>query len=505
MRLIRGRPNPAGAFDALYLLAGDAVAAPVAGIDGAEALPRLAPGESRRLRIVHFNDLHNYLTLPNAARGDSHVFAQIVRRHRTARAAAAADEIVLLLSGGDDHTGSVLDELVGWKPEELIVDPAYAAYSAAGVELATLGNHELDRGAAVLQAGIRASAAFPILSANIHGSPALVASRDYFPGAIALAKGLRIGFIGLTTPVDTRTHTSLDLDLAVASPLQVLRNMLPAVAALSDIVVVMSHCGYGTDSNLDGKAGAHRHLAEGDIAVARSAAALTDKPLLVLGGHTHTVLNEAGLGPDTLIDDVPIIQAGGLGSHVGEFRAVVTVGAPRAAMAPQATLHPLKRRDVRAPSADSERDADFDAEFEARVIAPLLRQVDGRLKEVVATVAAGEEVSPATTLRQRYLGESALVNFVADGLVARSAEFPQGAVDLAIVNSTAVGDGISPQGPLTFQHWYGVMTFADCLQVGRLSGRQLREILDNNAKRIVRPEELAGAAPPNLKAYVSRG
>ncbi|MBI3706576.1 MAG: 5'-nucleotidase C-terminal domain-containing protein, partial [Proteobacteria bacterium] len=126
-------------------------------------------------------------------------------------------------------------------------------------------------------------------------------------------------------------------------------------------------------------------------------------------------------------------------------------------------------------------------------------------KEVVATVAAGEEVSPATTLRQRYVGESALVNFIADGLVARSAEFPQGAVDLAIVNSTAVADGIPPRGPLTFQHWYGVMPFADCLQVGRLSGRQLREILDNNAKRIVRPEELAGAAPPNLKAYVSRG
>ena len=41
----------------------------------------------------------------------------------------------------------------------------------------------------------------------------------YFPAAIALAKGVRFGFVGLTTTVDTRTHTSLDPGLAVASPL----------------------------------------------------------------------------------------------------------------------------------------------------------------------------------------------------------------------------------------------------------------------------------------------
>ncbi len=495
MRIQRAKQNPAGALDELYVLTGAPWAAPIGRVAGDGPTIRLAEGERRRLRLFHFNDLHNYLTLPDEKKGDARLFAQIVRRHRAARTAAAQDEIVLLVSGGDDHTGTVLDELLGWQADELAIDPAYAAYSAAGVDIAALGNHELDRGADVLRAGIRANAAFPILSANLHGSRNLDPAVDYVPAAIAVAKGLRIGFLGLITPVDTRTHSHADPDLAVTSPLLVLANLLPALAGLVDMVVVMSHCGYGTDSNRDGKAGAARHLAEGDIALARSAARLTAAPIVIVGAHTHTVLNENGLGPETLVDGVPILQAGGQGSHVGEFELAITIGAPRAQTTMRARVHKL----ARPPGV-----ADHDQAFEADVIQPLIARVRHRLDEVLAT-AEGDDIAPAITLRQRYMGECALANFIADALVARSAEFAQGGVELAIVNSTAIGAGLAPGAKVTFRDWYAVMPFADCLQVAELSGGELLDILDNNAKRVVRPDELENDPRLDLSGYVSRG
>src|SRR5258706_15828402 len=113
-------------------------------------------------------------------------------------------------------------------------------------------------------------------------------------------------------------------------------------------------------------------------------------------------------------------------------------------------------------------------------------------------------MSRERTLRDRYCGECALANFICDALVARSAEFPQGPVDLAIVNATAIADGLPHAGPITFKDWYRVQPFADCLQVARLSGAQLDAILQSNAHRIVRPNELSAPAI-DLGGYVSRG
>jgi 2',3'-cyclic-nucleotide 2'-phosphodiesterase (5'-nucleotidase family) len=83
------------------------------------------------------------------------------------------------------------------------------------------------------------------------------------------------------------------------------------------------------------------YLAEGDVAIARLAAKLTDRPVLVLGAHSHTVLNAAGLGPESLIDGVPIVQAGGHGSHLGEFEAALAVDSTREHWSFAARLHPL--------------------------------------------------------------------------------------------------------------------------------------------------------------------
>lgn len=504
LRLLRAVQNPNGGLHALYLATGDAHTSIITSIDPDPEVDLVAAAGTRQLRLFHFNDLHNCLQVPDA--GSTELFSRIVHRYRAARAAAAPDEIVLLLSGGDDHTGTPLDELLGWAPEELVIDPAYAAYSAAGVDAATLGNHDLDRGGAVLAAGIRCSAAFPILSANIDGSTSLVAGRDYFPAAIAVAQGLRIGLVGLTTAIDTRTATPSDPGLVVTSPLATLRNLLPALAALTDVVIVMSHCGYGSDEPAAAKASGTDYLAEGDVALARLAASLTDRPVLVLGAHSHTVLNANGLGPDTLIDGVPIIQAGGHGSHAGEFVATLQLASSRRHWTASATLHPL-RGSPRGPATGITHagDAAFDTLFETEVIAPLVARVQRRMDETLVINDGGADLAQEVTLRQRYSGECALANFISDALVTRSQNFPQGTADLAIVNATAIADGLPQVRDVTFKDLYRMLPFADCLQVCRMRGRDLLAVLQSNAARALRPEEVAQVASINAGGYVSRG
>jgi 5'-nucleotidase / UDP-sugar diphosphatase len=493
MFLVERAPNPVGCFDRLFVLTGAAHQAPVQRIvPVAGADPGPGPGGARRLRLLHFNDFHNYFTVRNRAGADRHLFAEIVARHKRALRAAAPEEIVLLLSGGDDHTGTVFDELLGWSAPEFVMDPAYRAYSAAGVDAATLGNHELDRGAEMLRIGIRADANFPILSANLYGSAFLAPSRDYFPAAIGVAKELRIGLIGLTTTVDTRVHTSIDPELAVASPIAALSNLVPALEAWVDLILVMSHCGFGDDRAERGKAGATRYLAEGDLVLARALQTLAAKPVLIVGGHTHTVLNEDGFDEATIVADVPIVQAGGQGSHLGEVEIELP---PAGRVRMRARLHPLLR----------DGPGEIDADFQADHIAPMLARLDGRLAEELALVDADSELSPETTIRQRYAGECALANFLADALVERSRDFlGDGGVDLAFVNSTAIGTGLKP-GSLSFRDWYAVLPFADCLQVADVTGAELLAILASNAQRIVRPEELGQPGRVDVRGYVSRG
>ena len=79
MSVIPGTPNPTGGLDQLYWVTGNPLAAPVTTLSGALPGPILKAGESRTLRIFHFNDLHTHLTLPHKTKGPTHKFAQMVK------------------------------------------------------------------------------------------------------------------------------------------------------------------------------------------------------------------------------------------------------------------------------------------------------------------------------------------------------------------------------------------------------------------------------------------
>lgn len=511
MMLMEVTPNPGGVVERAFVLTGDPLAGPIQRIvaeDGAQVpAPPLPEGERRVVRILHINDMHNHLTEMHASRGDTHRFSQIVKMVREARADAAQNEITLFVSAGDDHTGSVFDELMGWAPEEFVADAGYRAASAAGLDIAVLGNHEFDRGAEMLRLGIERDATFPVLSANIHGSAYVQRDRDYHAAAVLEAKGLRIGVIGLTTSVDTRVGTEADPGLAVESPLTALENLVPAVSAVSDIVIILSHCGYGAGAHQSGRAAFARRIDDGDFVLAEAAGLLSDKPVVLVGGHTHTALNETGINPDNILNGVLITQANANGRHLGNIAMSVAAENGRRGWFTSVSLHATKRRDDRlGPDDDgyaaAEKDEDYDQNFEAEIMAPMIAALDEKMAETIGTVTDPEGLlSRERTIADRYIRETALANFMNDALVARSATFPNGAVDLALFNATGLAAGVD-EGPLSFREWFDVMPYADQVHVATITGRDLQAMLDSNAKRILRPEEIAEA---DLNGFVSRG
>jgi len=516
MTLLPGTPNPAGAFQQLYWLGGNGLTGKVENIipQAGASLPQTAliAGEQRVLRLFHFNDLHNHLTEANKKKGATHRFSQMHRIVEQARSDKRKNEAVLLFSAGDDHTGTILDELSGWQKDEFVMDSAYRTYTAAGVDASAIGNHELDRGAEQLRLGIRQDARFPVLSANVHSSAHIKQGVDYYSAAIGVIDGLRVGLVGLTTPVDTHTGSKDDPGLAVASPVESINHILPTLSSAVDFVIVLSHCGYGEGSDRSGKAGAERYIGEGDQTIARAVAKVSRVPAIVIGGHTHTVLNEKGLESRNVIDGVPIVQAGGHGSHLGEVEIHLARDAHGqvSILKQDAHLHKIKKRDQRVKSDQDkytslEHNGDYDQAFEVATVAPLFSGLKGKLEQKIAMVEHGEKLTTAQVISERYVGESAIANFMNDALIARSNTFPVQKIDVSLFNATGLSAGIPAHGALTFESWYNVMPYADSIQIFNLTGRQVKALLDSNVKRLVRPEDMSGSNAVDVKGYVSRG
>lgn len=471
LHLLCGTPNPAGALGAqVYLLAGDASAAPLSQIvpSGAAALPPRRtdlPQNPFHLTILHFNDLHGHISRitqwaqnQDLVNSSQPIFSHVVWLARQLRKNSRDDPNtgVLFLSGGDDLGGAAFDELLGDGLGPCAVHPGYQLYSAAGVDAGVIGNHDLDKGTALLARAIKTDAAFPLLSANLAG-PALQGS--VFPAALLVIKGIRVGLVGLTTAGEVK-HLKGD-DFQIADPVKTANNLLPALAPLCDVLIILSHLGNSL------AASTATVISAGDVELAQSLPA--GGVDLIIGGHTHQSINESGLSAANIVNGIPIVQAGAMGRFVGQVD--VTIGQEAA---------------VTCARLIATADLPVDEEFETQRVRPLLERVRPIFCRELGRTANHPDLSTAAVQNNFAAGESALVNFITDAMVDRccQAGYP---VDIAAVDVSAVYAGLPVGETLTFGDWFTLMPYADTIRLGRLTGKQLMTLLESNACRADRP------------------
>jgi 5'-nucleotidase / UDP-sugar diphosphatase len=461
--LFHGQPNPNGAPDAaLYLLAGDVTGGPITEIipaAGMEVPPSRLPSACPvRIKLLHVNDLHCHLT-SFVGQGDVPLFSRMVSWLRATRARYASDPQVAVLaaSGGDESGGAIFDALLGTNPESYQVHAGYRLYSQVGIDIGVLGNHDLDRGTALLAHAIRQDVRFPMLAANVTGSQELAAC--CFPAALFVVKGVRVGFIGLTTPAQIRPEpNSLR---RVTDPVEAALNLVPIMRPLCDVLIILSHLGY----SLNQPSAAVRIA--GDVELARSLPA--GAVHLIVGAHTHDVLNENGLTAANIVNEIPIVQAGRFGQFLGEVDITVRETV--------AVTHARLRALVDLP---------VDEAFEREHVQPLVARVRPYRERIIGRVADDHDLSTDAVRNEFAIGESAFANFIADALVcqAQAHGYP---VDFAMIDASSVGSGLPVGAQMTFGDWFDVMPFADTLCLVRLSGHEFQALLEDNALRLDRP------------------
>ena len=392
------------------------------------------------ITILHTNDLHGNV-LPRDSAGGLARAATLVRRIR------ADMPNVVLMDAGDIIHGSPEDYLGGHLA-------TVCAMNAAGYDVAAAGNHEFDFGLPTLER-VTAKAGFPVVAANVRA-----AGGDDWNGVkryvVLNVDNVRVGVIGLTT-LDT---ISLEWpgsirDIRIQDPIETARALVPEVAALSDVVVVLSHLGL-----------------EQDRALARNVPGID----FIVGGHSHTAIEDWEWCGGTLIT-----QTGAYGRALGRIDFIVrrtengariwsvNGGRRRWNDLPRP---PLWKSYPDSPLLPVSEDVTAD-ESVCTAYAPFRKKADAYLSGVIGWSPAG--------VAGRVVGadESASADLLADAVrhFARS--------DIALVDADAIDGRGFPAGNVTIRSAFDLIGGYTRQQivVGRMSGEDLIRALDAEFNR----------------------
>ena len=242
-------------------------------------------GDNIKLTLLHTNDLHGDF-LPKEEDGVSTGGIAYLSGYINEK--REQNENTLFAVAGDMFRGSVIDsEYKGLSTIELM--------NRLMPDVVTIGNHEVDYGLAHLLF-IEKCARFPIINANLFIKTNHV---RLFNPYIQLEKGgIKVLFIGIITDEILASTKGEDIvgsfvDVrAAAEEIKVICDTYKTTD--TNYTVILSHIGFDKDQEL---------------------AALIPPEYgvdLIIGGHTHTLLEEP-----CYVNGIPIVQVGTGSSHIG--------------------------------------------------------------------------------------------------------------------------------------------------------------------------------------------
>ncbi len=231
---------------------------------------------SVELTILHTNDWHG--SMPKTLAGQT-TYVNSVR---------AETPNVILLNGGDVFSRGPYHYRFYGALE-------FAVMNEQRTDALVLGNNEFkatgDASALKHLKSRLKESRFSVLAANVTGMDDGKYLAGTVPFTVIERGGLRIAIIGVT---DGKPGSTLDgTTLRFSDPEKRVLAVYREAAPLSDIVIVLSHCGL-----------------EADKRIARSIPNLA----AIVGAHSHTRLKEP-----CVVDGVPIVQAGSSGNSVGRL------------------------------------------------------------------------------------------------------------------------------------------------------------------------------------------
>lgn len=263
---------------------------------GALPYDLLAADDFMMVTILHTNDLHTHIEPFDGSNPRYAGKGGLARISGLAKSIRETNPNTLLLDAGDMFQGT---PYFNYYKGELMLE----LMTAAGYDATTIGNHEFDNGLQGLLDPLP-KAGFPFISSNYDFSDTILAGK--FPRwKIFRKSGIKIGIYGLGIELQglvARSHCGNTLYL---DPLTVAKEMETFLKKDKncDLVICLSHLGLR-----------YREEKVCDVVIAAETS-FTD---LIIGGHTHSFLEEPLTLKNKLGNPVIVNQAWWGGLMIGQ-------------------------------------------------------------------------------------------------------------------------------------------------------------------------------------------
>ena len=249
------------------------------------------------ITILHVNDSHSQMEPVRS--GEYAGMGGALERAAYIDSVRKADgpSNVLVLHAGDYFQGSSYFSEFGGIVE--IQDLNAVKYDAV-----TLGNHEFDNGLEALGERL-SSLECPVVVCNYDFYP-FEAGKYIKPCVVVEKAGKKIGIIGVLCKLKDMVAGDIADRVPEYDMISTVQKYADELHAHCDLVIALTHIGY-TEHN------------PGDITDPQLVAA-TRGIDIVIGGHSHTFLEEPDWVENLDGKKVPIVQTGYMGCYMGEFK-----------------------------------------------------------------------------------------------------------------------------------------------------------------------------------------
>ena len=230
--------------------------------------------------ILHSNDVHGAIA----------GYANIAQLRNEYEAEGA--EVILVDAGDFSQGTSYFSELGGQLEPRMI--------NALGYDCVTLGNHEFDNGIEDLESRLAMLTGTRVVSSNIDVSQFGLA--EYVEPYVIIEKaGLKIGIIGLESDLSANVSAVTSSRIPQLDDVEVTNRWAGYLhdTEKCDLIILLSHAGYSVDQEIVPQT---RYLD------------------LVVGGHSHTFVDDFLYVEDLDGRKVPIITDGCFGVEMGEIK-----------------------------------------------------------------------------------------------------------------------------------------------------------------------------------------
>lgn len=251
----------------------------------------------KHITILHTNDVHSHLDPFPKNHSKYPNLGGASRRFNYIQRVKSENPNTLVLDAGDAFQGTPYFNYYGGELE-------YKIMSKLGYHASTIGNHEFDNGIDNIAAQLE-HAQFDLLNANYNLKNTSLDGLTK-PHQVYEVDKVKIGVFGLGIELEGLVSKDLYKETTYLDPVEIAKDQVNILKKElnCDIVICLSHLGYQYKSNkID------------DIKLAQQTHGIN----LIIGGHTHSFLEEPKIVFNTKNKSVLINQVGWAGINVGRI------------------------------------------------------------------------------------------------------------------------------------------------------------------------------------------